>query len=386
MHQQPTPSIDPTLLFIPDISGFTQFVNDTEITHSRHIIEELLEVLIDANEIGLAVSEIEGDAILFYRNGQAPTAAELLAQVQRMYVNFHHHLKKYASYRICQCGACTTAHDLRIKFIVHYGEIGTSRVREHSKLFGKDLIVAHRLMKNEVPHREYVLLTHQLVDACSNWVAVKQAAWANPEEAEATYDFGPIHYCYITLDPLKDHVPEPTIEDYRQPGVTKQILEHETVLEAPIELVFNVLSDLSIRHEWMVGVKDSAELNSKITRNGSTHRCVMKGTENDPFIVSHSFEVGHDFVTFTDTDHRNGIDAVFTLRRIGNRVTRMKVVYFMKRNVLKEFLFRMFMRKKFLEMTAASSEHLNDYCKTLLQEGRQPPAQILLRPAMSATA
>lgn len=386
MEQQPTPSIEPTLLFIPDLSGFTRFVNETEITHSRHIIEELLEVLIDADEIGLEVSEIEGDAILFYRDGRAPTAAELLAQVQRMYVGFHAHLKKYESYRICQCGACSTATDLTLKFVVHYGEVGKSRVREHSTLFGKDVIVAHRLMKNDVPHGEYVLLTLQLVDACSNWVAVKEATWADPEEAEETYDFGSIQYCYIPLDPLKDHVPEPSIEDYSQSGATTKILGHETVLEAPIDLVFNVLSDLSMRHAWMVGVNDSDRLNSKITRNGSTHRCVMKGTENDPFFISHSFEVSQDFVTFTDSNHRDGVDAVFTLRRIGRRLTRIQVFYFMKRNVIKEFLFRMFMKKKFLEETAASCQNLGDYCKALLEDGRQPPSQILLRPAASEAA
>ena len=55
------------LLFIPDISGFTRFVNETEIEHSRLIIQELLETLINTNEIGLEISEIEGDAILFYK-------------------------------------------------------------------------------------------------------------------------------------------------------------------------------------------------------------------------------------------------------------------------------------------------------------------------------
>ena len=53
------------LLFIPDISGFTRFVNETEINHSRLIIQELLEILINANELNLEISEIEGDAILF---------------------------------------------------------------------------------------------------------------------------------------------------------------------------------------------------------------------------------------------------------------------------------------------------------------------------------
>ena len=37
------------LLFIPDISGFTDFVNETEVDHSRYIIQELLDTLINAN-------------------------------------------------------------------------------------------------------------------------------------------------------------------------------------------------------------------------------------------------------------------------------------------------------------------------------------------------
>ena len=82
MNQQA--STQPTLLFIPDISGFTQFVSETEISHSQHIIEEVLEAIIDANEIDLEISEIEGDAILFFRANQAPVGAELLAQVQLM--------------------------------------------------------------------------------------------------------------------------------------------------------------------------------------------------------------------------------------------------------------------------------------------------------------
>ena len=65
------------LLFIPDISGFTRFINETEIEHSRLIIQELLELLINANEMGLEISEIEGDAILFYKNGELPDVSAL---------------------------------------------------------------------------------------------------------------------------------------------------------------------------------------------------------------------------------------------------------------------------------------------------------------------
>ena len=61
-----------TLLFIADISGFTKFVNETEITHSSHIISELLEIIIGQNELKLEVAEIEGDAVFYYKSNVIP--------------------------------------------------------------------------------------------------------------------------------------------------------------------------------------------------------------------------------------------------------------------------------------------------------------------------
>ena len=35
------------LFFIPDISGYTKFISETEISHSQHIIQNLLEGLVE---------------------------------------------------------------------------------------------------------------------------------------------------------------------------------------------------------------------------------------------------------------------------------------------------------------------------------------------------
>src|SRR6187399_2447190 len=94
------------LIFIPDISGFTRFVNEVEIEHSRLIIQELLEILVDANEVGLEVSEIEGDAILFYKFGDPPVIEEVYRQVEKMFCAFHQSLITYEHNRYCQCRSC----------------------------------------------------------------------------------------------------------------------------------------------------------------------------------------------------------------------------------------------------------------------------------------
>src|SRR5689334_2713864 len=100
------------LLFIPDISGFTNFVNTVELKHSKHIISELLEIIIDANQMELHASEVEGDAILFYKLGEMPDMNIMYRQVEKMFLSFHKHLEKYESQRTCHCNACMTASNL----------------------------------------------------------------------------------------------------------------------------------------------------------------------------------------------------------------------------------------------------------------------------------
>ncbi|MDX1478713.1 MAG: DUF2652 domain-containing protein [Saprospiraceae bacterium] len=377
MSLQPLAQAEPTLIFIPDISGFSRFVKHNEIQHSQHIVEELLEAIIDANDIGLEISEIEGDAVLFYRQGVPPTSVELLAQIQRMYVRFHGHLKRYETHRICQCGACSSAHNLALKFIVHFGEISQKHVRNFTKLFGNDLIIAHRLMKNEVELEEYVLFTHQLLNACSAWVEMQQAAWDDPREGEGTYDGETVKYCYLPLEPLKVHVPEPRIEDYSV-GATAKALTVEGVINAPMEMVFDVVSDVSFRHRWIAGLQDSGDLNGKITRAGSSHRCVMGGSaESDPAFISHKFELAQNVITWIESEHKAKWDVMIKLERIGKQLTRIYYIFFVKSNPLARLKFRLNTKHKMAAWVSGNFVTLDAYCKELLSEQHAHPAHIV---------
>jgi hypothetical protein len=133
------------------------------LKHTRLIIQELLETLINANQIGLEVSEIEGDAILFYKFGEPPNLEELYKQVKKMFCEFHWQLIAYDRSRFCQCEACTSAVNLTLKVISHYGEFTGYNVKNFSKLIGKDIIVAHQLLKNDIREHEYWLVTNDLL-------------------------------------------------------------------------------------------------------------------------------------------------------------------------------------------------------------------------------
>jgi len=148
----------PGLLLIPDITGFTKYITAADLQYSQVTIALLLEAILENNKLGIQVSEIEGDAILFYSFEKNYTVDEILEQCFLMHRAFHHQLKKIIT-TDCSCGACTLLGELSLKFILHYGEMGSVMINDFCKLYGAEVIVAHRLLKNELLLNEYILAT-----------------------------------------------------------------------------------------------------------------------------------------------------------------------------------------------------------------------------------
>jgi len=110
----------------------------------------------------------------------------------------------------------------------------------------------------------------------------------------------------------------------------------------------------------------------------------MNGDESDPFFISHNFETSSELITFTDTNLKDGLVFVYRLRRIGTAVTRAEHHIFMKLHFLKELLLKRGLKKKYQGFAEGSWHNMNRYCKELVEEDKQPPAQILLEPAAVA--
>ena len=262
------------LLVIPDISGFTEFVHSTAIEHSQHIISELLEVIIDANDSGLEVSEIEGDAVLFFRFGEDRDGAEVVRQAERMYKAFHGHLLQYDRDRICQCGACSSAIDLTLKVVAHRGEAGEMRIKEHRKLIGEDVIVAHRLLKNDVPGSEYVLLS------C---IPEPDGDWQSGAQEDKS--LGSLLYSYKDISALRDEVELPAV----QPPVFNahpNPVFAEIQIEAPLTRVYEMMTDYDERVRWTPGLTQIKFDRSRIPRVGTKHVCVVNGKDLDVEAIS----------------------------------------------------------------------------------------------------
>ncbi|MEP2058130.1 DUF2652 domain-containing protein [Croceitalea marina] len=149
---------NPALILIPDISGFTKYIATSEIRHSQEKIALLLESILENNILNFKVSEIEGDAILFYSYEFPYSATEIINQCQLMFDKFHQRIDEFKLSK-CMCGSCQKLYKLSLKFVLHFGQLGSVMVKDYCKLFGKDLIIAHRLLKNKISSNEYILFT-----------------------------------------------------------------------------------------------------------------------------------------------------------------------------------------------------------------------------------
>ncbi|WP_282134883.1 DUF2652 domain-containing protein [Seonamhaeicola maritimus] len=261
------------ILFIPDISGFTEFVHHTDISHSRHIISELLELLIDSNTMGLELAEIEGDALFLYKLEEEVNVTTIEKQIEAMYLAFHSHLKRYEYQRICHCGACSSAYNLKIKFVVHYGEIEFIQIKDSKKPYGSNVIQVHRLLKNDVPIDEYAIFTESV-----------KALDENSQKLKANYDFGEIVFTFNQLSHLKEILPEidPIPKDVPKTCLLKETLE---VKISALEL-YEILSNFDYRLLWVKGINKLEYDKNKVNRAGLKHKCLVNNQEIDQTTVT----------------------------------------------------------------------------------------------------
>ena len=154
------------LLLIADIGGYTEYMSThrMSLAHAEVNTGRLLEAVIDAAD-GLELIEVEGDAAFLYRQVDAATPDALVGEVVRLSLAMHrafHLEREYVARNLCPCAGCKEAANLTLKFVAHVGEVATQQIRQRLKLVGIDVILVHRLLKNTVPMREYVLLTEDL--------------------------------------------------------------------------------------------------------------------------------------------------------------------------------------------------------------------------------
>jgi hypothetical protein len=156
-------------MVIADISGYTRFLmlHTTSLLHAEFIITELMEAVISRSEHPLTIAKLEGDAIFLYAlaDDTPEVARDILKQAAGFFEAFSEKERELIACNTCGCQACRSIDKLQLKVIIHKGEVAVKKVREFMELAGPDVILIHRLLKNSVTVKEYLLMTETFFES-----------------------------------------------------------------------------------------------------------------------------------------------------------------------------------------------------------------------------
>lgn len=176
-------------LVLTDISGYTSYVkaHAEVIRHAQYAISELLGAVLAAAEPPLVAAKLEGDAVFFQAPDGGPADGLAVGRsLTRFFEAFYARRDAMIAANSCHCQACAGLGSMELKTIAHRGRIVAYRLGGFDELAGFDIIVAHRLLKNGVAGRRYLLVTE------AAWPELGLAAERMRPHREEYADVGPI--------------------------------------------------------------------------------------------------------------------------------------------------------------------------------------------------
>ncbi len=164
-------------ILIADITGYTAYLSQTELTHSQEILESLMNTLVEHIHPPIIISRIEGDGVFAYTLEdcflQGKTLLEIIEHLYSAFANDLEHMKRNTT---CTCQACRLMPDLDLKIISHYGEFGLQTVGDRTDLVGTDVNLTHRLGKNSITEKTGVEAYAFISEACIEAMRLKSFA------------------------------------------------------------------------------------------------------------------------------------------------------------------------------------------------------------------
>lgn len=153
-----------TVLAIADISGYTDFMTLTRfsLSHAQYVVTELLDSVIDGMRPHLELAKVEGDAVFCIASGNGkalPGPRELGDTILAIASRFYARRDELSHSSLCKCEACTAIKSLELKIVVHRGPVLSYRLQDFWEFSGVPVIVAHRLLKNDIDQSRYIFVS-----------------------------------------------------------------------------------------------------------------------------------------------------------------------------------------------------------------------------------
>jgi hypothetical protein len=271
-HDWMVPTAESGCLVIADVSGYTRYLQDSELEHAQDVLADLSETIIGHLGSTLRINRLEGDAAFAYAPEPEIEASMLLDTIEETYFAFRSRLRDIQQATTCDCNACLLIPGLDLKFVAHLGRFMRKEVAGHEELTGTDVIIVHRLLKNSVKEklelRGYALLT----DACVLALGIDPVALEMHEHRESYGDVGEVLAFVVDLERRWSYEQERrrvfVLPDQAQ-------LEFVTELPAPAPLVWEYFTSPRKRLLWQTDFSRIDQTNPGGRRGpGTTNHCV----------------------------------------------------------------------------------------------------------------
>lgn len=215
--------IKSSCLVIADISGYTRFLmlHTTSVLHAETIITDLLEAVIAQAEHPLTIAKLEGDAVFLYatvEGDQRVATRNVLKQVTEFFDAFRTRERALIACDTCGCPACRSIDKLHLKAVLHHGDVVIKKVGQFLELAGESVILIHRLLKNSITAKNYILMTDTYYQLSGGLEG--ERVESRIEHAEGLGDVGVKVYYLLEEIPL----PPPAPARIPEPGTESAIL------------------------------------------------------------------------------------------------------------------------------------------------------------------
>ena len=241
-------------LLIADITGYTMFLTQSELEHAQGILDALLKSVLAEIKAPLALSNLQGDAVLAYLPASSqPQPQYPLDAIEGIYCGFVDTLQSMQRNTTCSCNACRNIKVLDLKFFLHYGAYATQAIAGRTELQGSEVIRLHRLLKNTVTKttgiRAYALVTKAAADA----IALPEFFAAAVRHVERSDDFGETDGYVYDLEPVfaRWHAARRIVVARDEPLCFESM---ECDLPVPPAIAWAYMTDVEKKIRWQQGL------------------------------------------------------------------------------------------------------------------------------------
>jgi uncharacterized protein YndB with AHSA1/START domain len=263
---------EPAVLLIADISGYTGYLAGVELDHAMDILADVIDTIVGALRPPFHLSKLEGDAAFVYLPAADIDGMHLQNVIEATYYEFRRRLRNIMQTSICECDACRQIPNLDLKFVVHHGLVAKQMMSGHEELIGRDVILVHRLLKNNVASqlgdRPYVLYTDAFIKAAG----IDPAAQGLAAHHETIDIIGEVLAWLTDLDAAWR-----AEEGQEQVRVTAEdaILAYTMEVDAPRQMAWEYLTAPRLRVLWATGTDRVDEMYADGRRGaGMVNHCI----------------------------------------------------------------------------------------------------------------